>query len=298
MIQITPQMRILLAVEPVDFRKGIDGRVALCRQKLQCEPLDGALFVFSSRRRTSLKILVYDGQGFWLCQKRLSQGRFRGWPQEGANPLAQRRRPAPLSDRMWDPIQSTLGELGPLEIRPVRRTPEEKLFGGLMEAHHYLAYTQPVGEHLKHLVYARGTPIAGLAWSSAPRHLGPRDRFIGWSQEQRRANIHLLAYNTRFLLLPWVKVPGLASHLLARVAQGIAEDWQQLYRHPVYLLETFIDPERFSGTCHRAANWRFVGLTTGRGKDDQTMKANRSLKQLWVLPLAKDFRTQLRGGHG
>jgi transposase len=84
MIQITPQMRIFLAVEPVDFRKGIDGLAALCRQKLQCEPLEGALFVFSSRRRTSLKILAYDGQGFWLCQKRLSQGRFRWWPQGSA----------------------------------------------------------------------------------------------------------------------------------------------------------------------------------------------------------------------
>jgi transposase len=84
MIQITPQMRIFLAVEPVDFRKGIDGLTALCRQKLQCEPLEGALFVFSSRRRTALKILVYDGQGFWLCQKRLSQGRFRWWPQGSA----------------------------------------------------------------------------------------------------------------------------------------------------------------------------------------------------------------------
>ena len=84
MIQITPQMRIFLAVETVDFRKGIDGLAALCRQKLQCEPLEGALFVFSSRRRTSLKILVYDGQGFWLCQKRLSQGRFQWWPQDSA----------------------------------------------------------------------------------------------------------------------------------------------------------------------------------------------------------------------
>jgi len=88
MIQITPQMRIFLAVEPVDFRKGIDGLAALCRQKLQCEPLDGALFVFSSRRRTSLKILVYDGQGFWLCQKRLSQGRFGWWPQDSAQAAA------------------------------------------------------------------------------------------------------------------------------------------------------------------------------------------------------------------
>ena len=88
MIQITPQMRIFLAVEPVDFRKGIDGLAAVCRQKLQCEPLEGALFVFSSRGRTSLKILVYDGQGFWLCQKRLSQGRFRWWPQDSAQAAA------------------------------------------------------------------------------------------------------------------------------------------------------------------------------------------------------------------
>jgi transposase len=80
MIQITPQMRILLAVEPVDFRKGIDGLVALCRQKLQCDPMEGALFVFVGRRRTALKVLVYDGQGFWLCQKRLSEGRFQWWP--------------------------------------------------------------------------------------------------------------------------------------------------------------------------------------------------------------------------
>lgn len=214
------------------------------------------------------------------------------------NPLAQRRRPSPLPEQNWEPIQAGIGQLGPVEIRQVRRTPEEKLFGSLIEAHHYLAYSQPVGEHLKHLIYARGTPIACMAWSSAPRHLGPRDQFIGWSQEQRRANLHLLAYNTRFLILPWAKVPGLGSYLLGRMAQRISEDWQQLYRHPVYLLETFIDPERFSGSCYRAANWKFLGLTTGRGKDDQTKEANRSLKQLWVLPLARDFRTQLQEGHG
>lgn len=212
---------------------------------------------------------------------------------DALNPLARRRSPAPLLDRRWDPIQTTLRELGSMQIRQVRRTPEEKLFGSLMEAHHYLAYTQPVGEHLKYLVWARGTPIAGLAWSSAPRHLGPRDRFIGWSQEQRRARIHLLAYNTRFLILPWVKVPGLASHLLARVADRISGDWQKLYHHPIHLLETFIDPERFRGSCYRAANWLYLGQTTGRGKDDQTKQANRSLKELWVYPLARDFRSEL-----
>jgi hypothetical protein len=181
----------------------------------------------------------------------------------------------------------------------VRRTPAEELFGSLIEAHHYLAYTQPVGEHLKYLVSAQGQPVAALAWSSAPRHLGPRDRFIGWSAPQRRTHIHLLAYNTRFLILPWVKVPRLASHLLARVAGRIAADWQQLYGHPVYLLETFIDPERFRGTGYRAANWIYLGLTAGLGKDSSSPVPNRSFKQLWVYPLRPDFRRQLcGGGHG
>ena len=191
------------------------------------------------------------------------------------------------------PLEGSLGELGPLEIRQVRRTAEEGLFDRLLQSHHYLGYTRPVGEHLKHLVYGRGQPVACLAWSSAPRHLGPRDRFIGWSAGQRRANLHLLAYNTRYLILPWVRVPRLASHVLAAVARVLSADWQALYHHPIYLLETFIEPERFRGTCYRAANWTYLGLTTGRGKDDQTKQPNRSLKQLWVYPLRADFRRRL-----
>ena len=212
------------------------------------------------------------------------------------NPLAQRHPPPPLLDLAWNLLECSLAELGPVALRQVRRTPEEKLFGSLLQAHHYLAYTQPVGEHLKYLAYAQGTPIACLAWSSAPRHMGPRDRFIGWSPAQRQAHLHLLAYNTRFLILPWVKVPNLASHLLGRVARRIAQDWQRLYRHPIFFLETFIDPERFRGTCYRAAHWIYLGQTTGRGHNDQTNRPNRSLKQLWVYPLAKDFRARLCHG--
>ena len=212
------------------------------------------------------------------------------------NNAARHRPPARQLDAQSVPVECSLSQLGALEIRQVRRTPEEKLFASLMEAHHYLAYTQPVGEHLKYLVWAQGRPIACLAWSSAPRHLGPRDRFIGWSAPQRRANIHLVAYNTRFLILPWVKVPHLASHLLARVARQIADDWQALYAHPVYLLETFIDPERFRGACYRAANWIYLGLTAGLGKDSKSPVPNRSLKQLWVYPLRSDFRRQLCEG--
>ena len=117
------------------------------------------------------------------------------------------RHRAPLLEPALEvaPLEGDLAELGPLEIRQVRRTPEEALFGRLLQTYHYLGYRRPVGEHVKYLVYGQGQPIACLAWSSAPRHLGPRDRFIGWSASQRRANIHLLAYNPRFLILP--KIP-------------------------------------------------------------------------------------------
>ena len=191
------------------------------------------------------------------------------------------------------PMQVRLSELGALELRQVRRTPDESLFNSLMQQHHYLGYAQPVGEHLKYLVYAQGRPVACLAWSSSPRHLGSRDRHIGWSKEVRLANINLLAYNTRFLILPWVKVPHLASHILGRMARTLSVHWSSVYGHPIYFLETFVDPQRFKGTCYRAANWQLLGETTGRGKNDQTHKANRPIKQVLGYALVKDFRSRL-----
>ena len=208
------------------------------------------------------------------------------------NPLVKRTRPAPpLIDTTR--LCASLSDIQPLEFWQVRRTGDEGLFNSLMEQYHYLNYTQPVGEHLKYLVVTGGRPIACLAWSSAPRHLGSRDRFIGWSVEARRRNIRFIAYNTRFLILPWVAVGNLASHILSQMAKIVARDWERIYEHPIYLLETFIDPERFRGTCYRAANWTVVGQTTGRGKDDQTNRANRPIKQILVLPVVKDFRRRL-----
>lgn len=208
------------------------------------------------------------------------------------NPLASRARPAPvLIDTT--PIAGRLPDIQPLEFEQVRRTGDEPLFNSLLEEHHYLGYEQPVGEHLKYLVWAQGRPLACLAWSSAPRHLGARDRFIGWSAEARRRNIRFLAYNTRFLILPWVAVSHLASHILSGIARRLPADWQAMYGHPIYFLETFVDPERFRGTCYRAANWVLLGRTTGRGKDDQTGRPNRSIKEVLGYPLTRRFRQLL-----
>ena len=208
------------------------------------------------------------------------------------NPFLQRAAPAPMLIDI-SPITGTLRELRPIDLQQVRRTADEPLFNSLMEHHHYLTYEQPVGEHLKYLVWAQGRPIACAAWSSAPRHLGSRDRYIGWSAEARRRNIRFIAYNTRFLILPWVRVPHLASHILGRMAAVLSDDWQRMYSHEVYFAETFIDPGRFRGTCYRAANWQLLGLTTGRGKNDQTKKPNRPIKEVLGLALTPRFRELL-----
>jgi hypothetical protein len=209
-----------------------------------------------------------------------------------ANPLVRRVRPVSVQIDMT-PLEGRVDQIGALQFAQVRRTPEERLFNSLLEQYHYLRYEQPVGEHAKYLVWAQERPIACLAWSSAPRHLGSRDRYIGWSAEARRSNIRFIAYNTRFLILPWVRIENLASHILGRMGARISEDWQKMYGHPIYFLETFVDPERFQGTCYRAANWVLLGKTTGRGKQSNSYVPNRSIKQILAYPLTKRFRELL-----
>jgi len=194
------------------------------------------------------------------------------------------------------PLAVPLSALRPLEFRQVRRTPEEVVFNSLIEQYHPLHYVQPVGEHAKYIVYAVGRPIACLAWSSAPRHLGARDRYLGWSAEARRRNLRFLAYNPRYLIVPWVQVKHLASHILGEMARRISDDWERSYGHPVYFLETFVDPERHRGTCYRAANWVLLGRTTGRGKNCPNKRPNRSLKEVLGYPLTPCFRELLAEG--
>jgi Domain of unknown function (DUF4338) len=205
------------------------------------------------------------------------------------NPFAERQKPrmVPVDTQ---PLQGRLAELRPqLEFRSVRRTSEEPLFNSLIEQYHYLGYKQPVGEHLKFLVYAGERPVACFAWCSSAHYLGCRDRFLGWSDEARRKNIHLLAYNPRFLLLPWVECRYLASHLLARMTGMLSAEWERVYGHPIYFVETFIDRERYRGTCYRAANWVVLGRTTGRGKNAWSKKPNRPIKEVLGYPLTPRF---------
>ena len=212
--------------------------------------------------------------------------------QHPVNRLVHRARPEAI-EVDTTPIEMSLADLGPLTFRQVRRTQDEPLFNAMIEQYHYLKYTQPVGEHLKMMVFAEDRPVALFAWSSAPRHLGPRDRYLGWSPQMRRQNIRFVAYNTRYLVLPWVRVEHLASHLLGRMTRMLSGEWQKVYGHGVYFAETFVDPTRHRGTCYRAANWVLMGRTTGRGKADQTKRANRSLKEVLGLALVEDFRERL-----
>jgi hypothetical protein len=271
-------IRILIKENPVDSRRALSRK--LCLQWDWRQP-NGALRDMVCR-------------GLMLELHRAGHIRLPAKKQNPFNPLAQRNKP-PKATIDQGPVEGPLSRIRPLKIRQVRRTGSEKLFNSLIEQYHYLGYCQPVGAHLKYLVFALGRIVACIALSSAPRHIGCRDRFIGWSAKERRENLHLMAYNSRFLILPWVRVPHLASHILGRIAKQACEDWKQIYHHPIHFLETFVDTQRFRGTCYKAANWIYLGQTTGRGKDDQTHQPNRSLKAVWGYPLSKNFRSLMSG---
>lgn len=272
-------IKALIAENPDDSRRALSKR--LCRAWNWVQP-NGVLRDMVCR-------------GLMLELHRAGYIRLPAKKCHPQNPFVRRKKPAKIETDKT-PVRAELSHIRPLEFRQVRRGCCEKLFNSLIEHYHYLGYCHPVGEQLKYIVYAHSRPIACLAWSSAPRHIGSRDRFIGWSKDMRKKHLHLLAYNSRFLILPWVHVSHLASHILGRMARILANDWNRIYRHRIHYLETFVDKTRFAGTCYKAANWIYLGDTTGRGKNDHTYKANRSIKAVWGYPLTKDFRAALCGG--
>lgn len=192
------------------------------------------------------------------------------------------------------PIETALAALTPLRISPVHAASEQRVFRALLQRYHYLGYHGPVGENVRYLVQdRRGRVLGCLLFGAAAWTMACRDRFIGWQRPERERGLALLASNMRFLILPWVRVAHLASHILGRVARRISRDWQAKYAHRLVLLETTVERRRFAGTCYRAANWRWVGETRGRSRNDRRKQLRVPVKSVWLYPLTPHFRDWL-----
>jgi hypothetical protein len=188
-------------------------------------------------------------------------------------------------------LEGSAGEFEPLELRVVQSRSESRLWTELIERHHYFAYRVPVGANLRYIVRSprsREQVLACLLWSSPAWKMAPRDQWIGWNPEQRAHNLQRVVNNSRFLILPWVQVQGLASKILGQSARQLPSDWELRYGYRPLLLETLVDARRFRGTCYRAANWLHVGQTTGRGRmDREHQRHGQAIKDIYVYPLVR-----------
>jgi hypothetical protein len=212
---------------------------------------------------------------------------------DGRNLKRNRSIPIVLTDQ--SAIQGKLSALPTVQLKLVRNTPLEPLYKSLVQQHHYLGYRQIVGNHLKYIAFIEDRPVACLGWGSAAWSVKSRDSLIGWDKTTKGNNLHSVANNTRFLILPWVTVKFLASKLLALNAKRISDDWSKIYNQPLYLLETFVEKDRFKGTCYKAANWLCVGQTKGTAKRGHDHLFHGKIKDVYLYPLRKDFRKKLTG---
>jgi len=210
-------------------------------------------------------------------------------------PPPRRTRPDPtvhLTDRTapGTPIARPAGALRPLTMQRVQCKPESQLWNEYIERYHYLGHKPLPGAQLRYLIYADNQLIALLGFGAAAWQTAPRDRYIGWDHEQRKKNLHLIINNARFLILPWVQSKNLASMILAMAAKRLPDDWQAQYAYRPVLMESFVEKPRFEGTCYKAANWRYLGQTKGRGKLGPAGKQSVPIKDLWVYPLNTAFK--------
>ena len=193
------------------------------------------------------------------------------------------------------PVNDALSVLRPLTLEVVVGKENLNEFKSFISQYHYLGYDRNIGENMKYFVRDKsGRALACLAFGSAAWKCESRDKFIGWNDESRRQSLRYLTNNSRYLIFPWVKIPHLASHILSLICSRISRDWERKYGHPLYMLETFVECGRFQGTCYKAANWVYVGKTTGRGRDSKSAEAVLPIKDVLVYPLEKRFRESLK----
>ncbi len=191
------------------------------------------------------------------------------------------------------PLTVPVHELGDIHLELIGDRKASHLWNEYMQRYHYLGYQPLPGSQLRYLAWVQGQIVALFGFGAAAWKVGPRDRWIGWSDRQRRERLHLVVNNARFLILPWIECQNLASKLLGMVARGLANDWFHRHGYRPALLETFVQSRRFTGTCYRSANWIHVGRTQGRGKLDRTHTAQLATKEIWLKPLTRTFHRQL-----
>ena len=193
------------------------------------------------------------------------------------------------------PPPTTLDAVRPLEMRTVVRGDRGgKLWNEYVARYHYLGYKTLVGAQMRYAVHARdGTPLAMLGFSTAAWSLAPRDRFIGWSRRHREKNLPLVVDNPRFLILPWIRIPNLGSHILALVRRQLPADWTARYKTTPVLIETFVETPRYTGAVYRASGWIRVGTTQGRGRYDTNKRYDKPRRDIWLRPLRKNWKRTL-----
>lgn len=189
-----------------------------------------------------------------------------------------------------EPITAPAGSLGQLLFLPVATSQDSKLWNELIHRYHYLGYKPLPGAQMRYMVRNTERLLAILGFGAATWKTAPRDSFIGWTPAQRQQNLHLIVNNARFLILPWIASPNLASRILSGIAKQLPDDWTRRYGYTPVLLETFVEQERFTGACYRAANWIHAGQTRGRGKLDRYYQCILPIKDIYLYPLHKRFR--------
>lgn len=195
------------------------------------------------------------------------------------------------------PINCSLNELQPLHIKIVSKKDDLTEFKSYLDQYHYLGFGRFIGERMAYMIYnSSGKTLACLLFGAAAWSCKDRDQFIGWNKEQRKHRLNQMTNNSRFLIFPWVKVPHLASHILSIISKRISSDWEDKYGHPICCLETFVEIDRFKGTCYKAGNWLNVGRTTGRGRNGGHHRAIVPYKDIYLYPLSKNWRITLCEG--
>ena len=222
-------------------------------------------------------------------------GHIRLPPPRRPSSNGLRNRRVPVASGAPVPIRGALRDLRPLRVSVVAPDSDDaRVFHGLLAHEHYLGQRNTVGENIRYLVRDRhGRPVACVLFGSAAWKCADRDAFLGWDRPTRERNLQYLTNNTRFLIPGWVQVPHLASQVLGLIARRIRADWQAKYGHPVHALETFVDRSRFKGTGYRAANWRRLGQTRGRTRNDRHKRIRVPVKDVYLYPLVADFRREL-----